>query len=99
MLIYLVLFFKQKTAYEVRISDWSSDVCSSDLTGGYLVHGCIAKLNVLLKSLHSRRHKSEQSFKFTLQEMACRHSSFTCRGGGRDFGRVCTAHHERSGAR
>src|SRR3546814_10791359 len=26
-----VFFFKQKTAYEVRISDWSSDVCSSDL--------------------------------------------------------------------
>src|SRR3546814_4905286 len=26
-----VLFFKQKTAYELRISDWSSDVCSSDL--------------------------------------------------------------------
>src|SRR3546814_16377113 len=29
-----LFFFKQKTAYEVRISDWSSDVCSSDLTGG-----------------------------------------------------------------
>src|SRR3546814_8098059 len=27
------LFFKQKTAYEMRISDWSSDVCSSDLVG------------------------------------------------------------------
>src|SRR3546814_10732041 len=27
-------FFKQKTAYEMRISDWSSDVCSSDLTYG-----------------------------------------------------------------
>src|SRR3546814_8801434 len=26
-------FFKQKTAYEMRISDWSSDVCSSDLKG------------------------------------------------------------------
>src|SRR3546814_17288481 len=26
-------FFKQKTAYEMRISDWSSDVCSSDLYG------------------------------------------------------------------
>src|SRR3546814_5094043 len=26
-----VFFFKQKTAYELRISDWSSDVCSSDL--------------------------------------------------------------------
>src|SRR3546814_7368922 len=34
MCIYLYLlffFFKQKTAYEMRISDWSSDVCSSDL--------------------------------------------------------------------
>src|SRR3546814_15602701 len=29
--IFLVFFFKQKTAYEMRISDWSSDVCSSDL--------------------------------------------------------------------
>src|SRR3546814_18952951 len=29
--LYFVLFFKQKTAYEMRISDWSSDVCSSDL--------------------------------------------------------------------
>src|SRR3546814_8752815 len=28
-----VFFFKQKTAYEMRISDWSSDVCSSDLRG------------------------------------------------------------------
>src|SRR3546814_4523095 len=28
-----VFFFKQKTAYEMRISDWSSDVCSSDLAG------------------------------------------------------------------
>src|SRR3546814_2510674 len=35
MLVYFVVsfffFFKQKTAYEMRISDWSSDVCSSDL--------------------------------------------------------------------
>src|SRR3546814_17058952 len=31
MLHLVVLFFKQKTAYEMRISDWSSDVCSSDL--------------------------------------------------------------------
>src|SRR3546814_8343130 len=27
----VIFFFKQKTAYEMRISDWSSDVCSSDL--------------------------------------------------------------------
>src|SRR3546814_10099574 len=30
---FCVFFFKQKTAYEMRISDWSSDVCSSDLNG------------------------------------------------------------------
>src|SRR3546814_17008821 len=30
-LFFLFFFFKQKTAYEMRISDWSSDVCSSDL--------------------------------------------------------------------
>src|SRR3546814_1703033 len=29
--MYVIFFFKQKTAYEMRISDWSSDVCSSDL--------------------------------------------------------------------
>src|SRR3546814_15704460 len=29
--LYYFFFFKQKTAYEMRISDWSSDVCSSDL--------------------------------------------------------------------
>src|SRR3546814_20802497 len=32
LLVCLFFFFKQKTAYEMRISDWSSDVCSSDLT-------------------------------------------------------------------
>src|SRR3546814_20598742 len=31
MMLLCVFFFKQKTAYEMRISDWSSDVCSSDL--------------------------------------------------------------------
>src|SRR3546814_11512565 len=31
MCCFLFFFFKQKTAYEMRISDWSSDVCSSDL--------------------------------------------------------------------
>src|SRR3546814_4729141 len=34
MIARLCLFFKQKTAYEMRISDWSSDVCSSDLVPG-----------------------------------------------------------------
>src|SRR3546814_10041770 len=31
LIVVFFFFFKQKTAYEMRISDWSSDVCSSDL--------------------------------------------------------------------
>src|SRR3546814_10076884 len=39
-------FFKQKTAYEMRISDWSSDVCSSDLIGqiGFALHQLAAEI-------------------------------------------------------
>src|SRR3546814_1656366 len=37
--LFCCFFFKQKTAYEMRISDWSSDVCSSDLEGLGLVIG------------------------------------------------------------
>src|SRR3546814_5316732 len=33
--MFVFFFFKQKTAYEMRISDWSSDVCSSDLKHGH----------------------------------------------------------------
>src|SRR3546814_2040382 len=34
LVLFFFFFFKQKTAYEMRISDWSSDVCSSDLRLG-----------------------------------------------------------------
>src|SRR3546814_5383283 len=40
-------FFKQKTAYEMRISDWSSDVCSSDLLpigGGYIAPAWVSQV-------------------------------------------------------
>src|SRR3546814_8675669 len=37
------LFFKQKTAYEMRISDWSSDVCSSDLLPVALSEAALAQ--------------------------------------------------------
>src|SRR3546814_8350602 len=49
MLLFLVVFFffKQKTAYEMRISDWSSDVCSSDLgaTGAHHFPGTFYDYN------------------------------------------------------
>src|SRR3546814_3462238 len=34
--VIVIFFFKQKTAYEMRISDWSSDVCSSDLWNAFV---------------------------------------------------------------
>src|SRR3546814_1786077 len=36
LMFLFLFFFKQKTAYEMRISDWSSDVCSSDLDVGFI---------------------------------------------------------------
>src|SRR3546814_1112453 len=38
--MYAIFFFKQKTAYEMRISDWSSDVCSSDLHEDLALRWC-----------------------------------------------------------
>src|SRR3546814_10172470 len=38
-MVLLFFFFKQKTAYEMRISDWSSDVCSSDLLYAFGSYG------------------------------------------------------------
>src|SRR3546814_3108169 len=43
-------FFKQKTAYEMRISDWSSDVCSSDLLGA----GRIGRVHAINIAGHAR---------------------------------------------
>src|SRR3546814_3495325 len=53
--ILIFFFFKQKTAYEMRISDWSSDVCSSDLVLGVdaAFDGVAAKLDLVLR--HAQR--------------------------------------------
>src|SRR3546814_7245308 len=53
---YVCFFFKQKTAYEMRISDWSSDVCSSDL--GSLGQGQGLVLGVGEESLTSHASDS-----------------------------------------
>src|SRR3546814_7173997 len=50
----MFFFFKQKTAYEMRISDWSSDVCSSDL---------LSALGVEARSDEERRRYAEMQVK------------------------------------
>src|SRR3546814_3734587 len=59
--LFLFFFFKQKTAYEMRISDWSSDVCSSDLRQ---VHGHIGRsheLGVLTPQAQDRESQKGQN--------------------------------------
>src|SRR3546814_8809251 len=48
--VLLLFFFKQKTAYEMRISDWSSDVCSSDLQYGRGVERDLVKAAELYRA-------------------------------------------------
>src|SRR3546814_7682057 len=49
LFLYFFFFFKQKTAYEMRISDWSSDVCSSDLwLGTVIAFGALKWIGVWL---------------------------------------------------
>src|SRR3546814_4734236 len=60
MCVLIFFFFKQKTAYEMRISDWSSDVCSSDLlaSGTWTVGlpGCHARGSAPAASRRGRVH-------------------------------------------
>src|SRR3546814_6179794 len=51
-------FFKQKTAYELRISDWSSDVCSSDLAMSDNPKTPLDHVNDTLSQLKEMRHYS-----------------------------------------
>src|SRR3546814_11890099 len=51
-----LLFFKQKTAYEMRISDWSSDVCSSDLARPRRFHRQMDRAGGPRPAAH-RRHR------------------------------------------
>src|SRR3546814_2458689 len=55
--VVVFFFFKQKTAYEMRISDWSSDVCSSDLVAilSERISNLTEHLKTHNKDFHSRR--------------------------------------------
>src|SRR3546814_4450214 len=56
---FCLFFFKQKTAYELRISDWSSDVCSSDLRR-HRLHQDVDLLVVIGAAGGVADHRSEE---------------------------------------
>src|SRR3546814_3368892 len=57
LFLFTFFFFKQKTAYEMRISDWSSDVCSSDLDAAKALRDGIVDHAV---DLRARRHPHDE---------------------------------------
>src|SRR3546814_5651755 len=58
-----IFFFKQKTAYELRISDWSSDVCSSDLLRlGHKQTGRSVRIEVKQRNLAGELGWSAKAF-------------------------------------
>src|SRR3546814_5472330 len=62
--ILMLFFFKQKTAYEMRISDWSSDVCSSDLRhclGGHRLCAAVARHTIAVRNADGF-HLSQPAF-------------------------------------
>src|SRR3546814_2587099 len=79
--VLVFFFFKQKTAYELRISDWSSDVCSSDLgtivqpddgpvgdRGAQQHHGQRA---IRTEIVHKASESGQQTVVFDAQHGAC----------------------------
>src|SRR3546814_10184415 len=85
MLFIIFLFFKQKTAYEMRISDWSSDVCSSDLTGAELVferrdqaqrneqqRSLTDEVDPIAGGIDSRR-ESDRTYRRQAKQECCKH--------------------------
>src|SRR3546814_3360172 len=76
--VWLFFFFKQKTAYEMLISDWSSDVCSSDLyisPRGLLVHDTGVAMQILsgLSVDVYKNPASTQSGRASCRERACQY--------------------------
>src|SRR3546814_3951759 len=94
-MIIFFFFFKQKTAYELRISDWSSDVCSSDLKSSAiaLISPCSAvRLKLCQKAgrepfvyLHRRIKRSAN------QESALRSHAEPQRSEERSVGKECVS--------
>src|SRR3546814_9078562 len=78
--VLLFFFFKHKTAYEVRMSDWSSDVCSSDLGSGRRGTRSVIFMARTVRSDERRESDSEHPVSLC---RAYRHGAPG--GGGRSF--------------
>src|SRR3546814_5792752 len=78
-------FFKQKTAYEMRISDWSSDVCSSDLTFTELRADRLGQAGYTAVALTGAALRSQ------VRQLAAKYDDIIIDVGGRDTGSLRAA--------
>src|SRR3546814_6679991 len=85
--VFCFFFFKQKTAYEMRISDWSSDVCSSDLAAAGGVEDGTVGLEAALVDGGDHRVAVFQIGIFAEQELGHRQPQAIHGGTGRFFDR------------
>src|SRR3546814_8521180 len=85
-----VFFLKQKTSYEVRISDWSSDVCSSDLVERFFaeltekqirrgVHRSTRQLEAAIKAYIDTVNAQPKPFKISEERRVGKECVSTCR--------------------
>src|SRR3546814_4001983 len=82
LMVIVFFFFKQKTAYEMRISDWSSDVCSSDLRAHRRIRAGRGHLRQPAASLHHRPHELDSLARRRAEERRVgKESVSTCRSG------------------
>src|SRR3546814_10761296 len=93
ILCLICVFFKQKTAYEMRISDWSSDVCSSDLAFGQ--HGAVIRrqiTQIAQRPIHSidQHHVPDDQVRVRLNGCSLRQVS-KCRSEERRVGKECVS--------
>src|SRR3546814_5659582 len=80
VMVLLFFFCKQKTAYEVRISDWSSDVCSSDLLPADAGRKCLSANSVGSDFATCRLHRCAGA-RLAVGGGNRRHPRIGCRGG------------------
>src|SRR3546814_12919223 len=84
---YYIFFIKQKTAYEMRISDWSSDVCSSDLVVRVRTHNTNIRTNTKINTNQTTTITTESYINPTTNHMPQQHRNQIGRASCRE--RVC----------
>src|SRR3546814_5175547 len=90
-MIFSVVFFKQKTAYEMRISDWSSDVCSSDLRQVFHHAAAVEDLVLADQLVLAAREEFRRSAVERQHDLAARLIAGTLRSEERRVGKECVS--------